>query len=321
VNCRRPTPGYNTVLENLTRILRLRLGNAALQGPKPHPLAFHPILLCRWCSPLRLRRGSVVKVLLCGGGLEQASLLLSSLTLLLIFPPTDKARTMLARFHALIRTAAFAGPLALLLISTVAVAEQQSVAGKDGADQEGFVAIFDGKSLDGWKKSEENPDSLRVEDGMIVIDGPRAHLFYDGELAPLKNFHFVAEVKTTPGSNSGIYFHTRYQESGWPKHGYECQVNISHSDPKKTSGLYGVKDVADPAVKDNEWYTQEIIVEGRRIRLILNGETMVDYTEPENKQAESRDFERRLSEGTFALQAHDPNSKVYFRNLRVKPLD
>jgi hypothetical protein len=212
-----------------------------------------------------------------------------------------------------------AGSLAAVLICSTAVAEQSSVAGQD--DPAGFVPLFDGKSLNGWKKSEENPDSLRVAEGMLVIDGPRAHLFYDGELAPLKNFHFVAEVKTTPGSNSGIYFHTRYQASGWPKQGYECQVNVSHRDPKRTSSLYGVKDIADPPVKDNEWYTQEIIVEGRRIRLILNGETMVDYTEPEDKQADSGDFDRRLSEGTFALQAHDPESKVYFRNLRVKPLD
>ncbi len=212
----------------------------------------------------------------------------------------------------------FAGSLVALLASTAATAQQ---AGSDKPDDSGFVSLFDGKSLEGWKKSEENPDSLRVEDGMIVIDGPRAHLYYDGELAPLKNFHFKAEVKTTPGSNSGIYFHTRYQPSGWPKYGYECQVNISHSDPKKTSGLYGVRDVADPGVKDNEWYTQEIIVKDRRIQLILNGKTMVDYTEPESKPAESQDFERRLGEGTFALQAHDPESKVFFRNLRVKPLD
>lgn len=187
--------------------------------------------------------------------------------------------------------------------------------------EDGFTAIFDGKSLDGWKKSEENPDSLRVEDGKIVIDGARAHLFYVGELAPFKNFHFIADVMTTPGSNSGIYFHTKYQPSGWPKYGYECQVNVSHGDPKRTSSLYGVVNIGDPPVKDNEWYRQEIIVEGRRIRLILNGETMVDYTEPEDKKSDSGDFERRLGEGTFALQAHDPNSKAYFRNLQVKPLD
>lgn len=211
-----------------------------------------------------------------------------------------------------------AGSLVALVASTAAIAQQAS---SDKQNESGFVSLFDGKTLNGWKKSEENPDSFRVEDSLIVVEGPRAHLYYDGELAPLKNFHFKAEVKTTPGSNSGIYFHTRYQPSGWPKYGYECQVNVSHSDPKKTSGLYAVRDVADPGVKDNEWYTQEIIVKGRHIQLIVNGKTLVDYTEPENKQPETSDFERRLGEGTFALQAHDPESKVFFRNLRVKPLD
>jgi len=211
-----------------------------------------------------------------------------------------------------------------IAVCTLAIASGRTSVAQDSSDgkkEAGFVSLFDGKTLDGWKKSEENPDSLRVEDGKIVIDGERAHLFYDGELAPLKNFHFIAEVMTTPGSNSGIYFHTKYQPSGWPKYGYECQVNVTHGDPKRTSSLYGVENIAAPPVKDNEWYRQEIIVEGRRVRLILNGETMVDYTEPENKAPESADFERRLGEGTFALQAHDPKSKVYFRNLRVKPLD
>ena len=191
---------------------------------------------------------------------------------------------------------------------------------KSVSKEEDFKPIFDGESLDGWKKSEENPDSLKVEDGSIVIDGERAHLYYVGELAPLKNFHFKAEVMTTPGSNAGLYFHTKYQPSGWPKYGYECQVNVSHGDPKKSSSLYGVENVAAPPVKDNEWYTQEIIVQGRNIKLILNGETMVDYTEPESKSADSANFERRLGEGTFAIQAHDPKSKCYFRNIRVKPL-
>lgn len=205
---------------------------------------------------------------------------------------------------------------ALCMITAMAVRAEEG--GKTAA---GFVPLFDGKSLNGWKKSEENPGSLKVEDGMIVIDGPRAHLFYVGDLAPFKNFHFITEVKTTPGSNSGLYFHTRYQAEGWPKYGHECQVNVTHTDPKRTSSLYGVVNIPDPPVKDNEWYTQEIVVEGHRVRLILNGQTMVDYTEPADKPAESEQFERRLGEGTFAIQAHDPDSKVYFRNMRVKKLD
>ena len=187
-------------------------------------------------------------------------------------------------------------------------------------DAEGFTSLFDGKTLSGWRTAEENTNSWKVLDGMLVCDGPRCHLFYEGDAAPFKDFHFIAEVKTTPGSNAGIYFHTKFQPTGWPKYGYECQVNVTHKDPKKTSSLYAVENIADPGVKDNEWYTQEIIVRGSRIQLKVNGKTLVDYTEPKNKQAESKQFERRLDSGTFALQAHDPDSKVYFRNLRVKKI-
>ena len=159
-----------------------------------------------------------------------------------------------------------------------------------------------------------------------MCDGERCHLFYSGSLAPMKNFHFKAEVMTTPGSNAGIYFHTKYQDKGWPKIGFECQVNVSHKDPKKTSSLYAVKNVdADTleklGVKDNQWYTQEIIVKGHHVQLIVNGTTLVDYTEPDDQKPFDKNFERILGEGTFALQAHDPKSKVYFRNLRVKKLD
>jgi hypothetical protein len=187
------------------------------------------------------------------------------------------------------------------------------------AQEEDFISLFNGKDLEGWKASE-NKESWSVQDGLIVCDGPRSHLFYVGEAAPFKDFHFVGEVMTTPGSNAGIYFHTKYQDEGWPKYGFECQVNISHSDPKKTSSLYGVENVSNPPAQDNEWYTQEIIVKGKQIILKVNGETMVDYTEAENAKSNDPNFVRLLSEGTFALQAHDPDSKVYFRNLKVKKL-
>ncbi len=183
-----------------------------------------------------------------------------------------------------------------------------------------FVELFDGKSLDGWKINE-NPKSWAIEDGCIVCQGDRSHIFYIGDKKPFKNFHFKADVKTMPNSNAGIYFHTAFQDGGWPKNGFECQVNNSYkSDPRRTSSLYSVKDVLEPAAKDNEWYTQEIIVEGKQITLKVNGKTLVEYTEPKDQEA-GKDFDRKLGEGTFALQAHDPGSKVYFKNLMVKRLD
>lgn len=186
-----------------------------------------------------------------------------------------------------------------------------------------WKSIYDGKSFQGWKKTE-NKDSWQIEDGNLVCVGERSHLFYVGEDKPFQNFEFECEVMTTPGSNAGIYFHTRLQETGWPKFGYECQVNITHSDPKKTGSLYGVVNVGaedlNGLVKDNEWYKTYIKVEGRHITIKINDKVTVDYTEEENKAAFSDAFERRLGKGTFALQAHDPKSKVYFRNLKVKRL-
>ncbi len=200
----------------------------------------------------------------------------------------------------------------LLLLTGIAL-------GQETKATDGWIEMFDGKSLKGWKASE-NADSWQVKDGQLVCAGPRSHLFYVGDGKTFKNFRFQADVKTTQGSNAGIYFHTKYQDEGWPKFGFECQVNVSHQDPKKSSSLYSVKDVADPGVKDEEWYTQEIIVQGRHVQLKINGKTMVDYTEPEGQPAFSDAFERRLGEGTIALQAHDPDSVVYFKNLRIKRL-
>jgi len=194
-----------------------------------------------------------------------------------------------------------------------------AVPGAAPGAEEGWISLFDGRSMDGWKAATENPDTWKIEDGALVCHGPRCHLFYAGDAAPFQNFHFKAEVMTTPGSNSGIYFHTKYQETGWPKQGYEAQVNLTHRDPKKSGSLYGVVNVAAPPAKDNEWHTQEILVEGKRIVIKINGQTMVDYTEPPDKQP-AGDFRRVLEGGTFALQGHDPASKVYFRNIQVKKL-
>lgn len=206
----------------------------------------------------------------------------------------------------------------LSLVPTLLVLNFVTQSSAFAEDKGEWTVMFNGKNLDGWKVNE-NPKSWQVKDGLLVCNGERAHLFYETE-HPFKNFHFKAEVKTTKGSNAGIYFHTKFQDSGWPKYGYECQVNVSHKDPKKSGGLYSVADVADPPAKDGEWYTQEIIVKGRNIKLILNGKTLVDYNEPESKEAFSKSFERRLGEGTIALQAHDPKSVVYFRNLQIKRL-
>lgn len=185
--------------------------------------------------------------------------------------------------------------------------------------EDGWVSLFNGKNLDGWTVSKENPESFQVKDGKLIIDGPRAHLFYTGKVnaAKFKNFEYKAKVFITPGSNSGLYFHTKYQDNGWPNKGYEAQVNNTHKDPKKTGGLYAVQDVMNNSpVPDNEWFDYYIKVEGKRIIIKINGKQTVDYTEPDDLNRPNR----QLSEGTFGIQAHDPKSVVHYKDIMVKVL-
>ena len=202
--------------------------------------------------------------------------------------------------------------IAACMLAGVAVAQKQS---------KGWISLFDGKTLNDWKVGD-NAASFTVDSGMIIAHGNVAHLFYDGKVGDhnFTNFHFKAEVKTKPGSNSGIYFHTAFQQGGWPSKGYEVQVNNSHTDWRRTGSLYAVQDVKEVFVKDNEWYTEEIIVEGKKVTTKITGKTVVEYTEPDNIKRSGGMEGRVLSSGTFALQGHDPNSKVYYRNIQVKIL-
>ncbi|QDU87992.1 hypothetical protein Pla175_13610 [Pirellulimonas nuda] len=190
-------------------------------------------------------------------------------------------------------------------------------------EDEGWFSVFNGKDLTGWKVSE-NPATFSVQNGELVTKGPRAHAFYVGDVggADFTNFEWKCEILTKPNSNSGMYFHTEYQEEGYPAKGHEVQVNQTHGDRRKTGGLYAVQDVMDESpVKDNEWYTQHVIVNGKRVIVKVNGKVTCDYTEPDDYTPPADRPGRQFSHGTIALQGHDPASEVHFRKLMVKPLD
>lgn len=173
------------------------------------------------------------------------------------------------------------------------------------ADKEGWITLFDGKTLDGWKASEL-PENWKVEDGAIVGRGTRSHLFYiDKEFTDLE---FKAEVKLNKGGNSGMYFRTEFME-GWPK-GYEAQVNNSHKDPKRTGSLYNFVDVTETLIADDTWWTEHIICKGNHIIIKINDKTVVDFVDEKNT----------YKSGHVALQQHDPGSVVHYRKLMVKDL-
>ena len=204
-----------------------------------------------------------------------------------------------------------------LIVSMMAIASLASL----HAQSDGWISLFDGKTLDGWKASE-NPATFSVKDGMLVVDGPRAHLYYVGPVGNhnFTNFEWKADVMTTPGSNSGMYFHTEYQETGWPSKGYEVQVNNSHTDWRRTGGLYAVVDVKEPPAKDNEWFTQHITVVGKQVTIKVNGKVTAEYTEPDTVERPAEMAGRKLGSGTIAIQGHDPKSKVFYKNIQLKVL-
>ncbi len=233
---------------------------------------------------------------------------------------------------------------ALVLLSATAL-----LAADAPQPEEGFVSLFDGKTLDGWKVGE-NADVFQVRDGMIVMECPPtthgpAHLFYVGDVNhhDFKNFDLKVDVMTFPAANSGIYFHTKYQEADWPKFGIECQVDNSHGDWRRTGSLWGIRNISwgpetppennkenvtilsKPPVTDNVWYTQEVIYQDGQVVVKLDGKTMLEYKLPQ------ADVEHKLPtpmtwlpRGTFALQGHPPMpghiSKACFKNIRVKVL-
>jgi hypothetical protein len=213
-----------------------------------------------------------------------------------------------------LRGLAFAGALA-------------SSAAPIGAAEEAWIPLFDGKTLAGWRAAE-SPASFRVVDGAIACDGPKGHLFYVGKdgRAGFEDFEASFEVKARPGANSGVFFHTAFQEKDWPAAGFEVQVDNSQGrqgdylELKMTGSLYGIRNVYKALARDDEWFTLHLTVRRPRVEVRVNGVLVVDWVEPPGPLPAGAPKVNRLGRGTFALQCHDPKSQVFYRNLRVRPL-
>ena len=170
---------------------------------------------------------------------------------------------------------------------------------------DGWVSMFDGKTLTGWK-ANERPESWTVKDGTIVGDGEASHLFW--MVRECADCEFKADVKISDGGNSGMYFRTAFGP-GFPK-GYEAQVNSSHKDPKRTGSLYNFKNIYEQLVPPDTWYNQHIIAKGNHIIILINDKPAVDYVDEKNT----------YTNGHFALQQHNKGSVVMYKNLMMKPL-
>jgi hypothetical protein len=206
--------------------------------------------------------------------------------------------------------------LGLGLAALVLTAGLAPATAEEKKDDKGWVQLFNGKDLTGWKVYPEGTGKWKVEEGLLVGSGPASHLF--SERGDYENFHYRIEAMINDGGNSGQYFRTQFG-SGFPR-GYEAQINSTGRDPIKTGSLYPGFDrslsaearkkliINDKLHKPNEWFTQEVIAKGNHIIIKVNGKVTVDFVDEKNT----------FKKGHFALQQHDPGSVVKFRKIEVK---
>jgi len=221
----------------------------------------------------------------------------------------------------------------LVTASTAAVAELTEEMKRDG-----WIAIFDGSTLEGWKPNEPGGSGgFKVENGAIVGFGGRNHLYFMEEF---QNFELKMDVKINKGGNAGVYVKSQWQDNAWPTTGFELQVNSSHGDPQKTGTLYNIVRIPKAPHGDDEWFTYHIICNGNNIEVRVNNETLYTYTDPgragpgrggqgggQGGQAQQGNLppiteqNKRIGQaGYIALQQHDPESIPYFKNIYVKKL-
>ncbi len=196
--------------------------------------------------------------------------------------------------------------------------------------ESGAQALFNGRNLSGWQ-ANVSPEAFTVVDGAIRVQatGKRAHLFFVGEgetPVRFKNFELELSARGEPEANSGIFFHTDTTTRDQMLHlakGYEVQLNSTEKEKRKTGSLYAVVDLSTSPVNETEWFRVRLRVEGPRITVFLNDSLAVDYTEPANVQRPPERAGRRLDPegGAIALQAHDPGSVFYFKDIRIRRLE
>jgi hypothetical protein len=237
--------------------------------------------------------------------------------------------------------------LGLGMLAIALLTAESRWAAADDKNGSGWVRLFNGKDLTGWKlhpapnkggivevitkeedgklvayfgklKNDKEVPLWRVEEGILIGSGPASHLF--SVRGDYENFHYRIEAKINDKGNSGQYFRTAFGP-GFPN-GYEAQINATHTDPVRTGSLYPnpglglAKYRAKITVlntaphKPDEWFTQEVIARGDHLIIKVNGKKTLDWQDPEN----------RFKRGHFALQGHDPGTVVKFKKIEVKEL-
>jgi len=198
------------------------------------------------------------------------------------------------------------------------------------AQSDGWIQLFNGKNLDGWR--HVGPGSMTVENGLIQTHGGMGLLYWTA--GPFGNCTIRVVYKMRDeNDNSGVFIRIPIEprEAWMPVHyGYEVQID-NHPELSKeddyhiTGALYSLtKPMSKPGKPGPQWNTMEITLDGPHTVVMLNGEMVTNYTEGDPVPEKKFDFEpwrgRRPLIGWIGLQNHSDNDVVFFKEVAIKPL-
>jgi hypothetical protein len=193
-----------------------------------------------------------------------------------------------------------------------------------GDDDLGFQGLFDGKTLDGWKRIGGKAEAWGVEDGKLISYGEGGGWL--GTEKPHRDFVLRLEFRLSPESNSGVYLRAPADASHISRTGMEIQL-LDEDHPRYkgikpwqyTGAIYHVAAPEKGHLKPTgEWNAMEIRAEGPHVVIALNGAKIVDDRLDRHPDLEVEHTGLKRQEGLIGLQSH--NGRVEFRNLRVKDL-
>ncbi|HLU70887.1 MAG TPA: ThuA domain-containing protein [Nonomuraea sp.] len=184
----------------------------------------------------------------------------------------------------------------------------------DCRPETGYTPLYNG-STTGW--SQAGPGSFANSDATLTSQGGMGMLWYDAK--EFGSYSLKLDWKLTGDANSGVI--VGFPATGDPQAaldtGYEVQIDATDTPDKTTGAIYGVQS-ADLAARDaalnppGQWNTYELLVEGERLQVFLNGSKINDFT--------NTDPARSLQQGHIGIQNHGPGDVVSFRDIRIKEL-
>lgn len=171
-----------------------------------------------------------------------------------------------------------------------------------------WTSLFNGRNLSGWKTHPNDKARWEVKNGILIGSGEPGLLFTQRD--DYEDVHFRVEARVSALGNSGQFFRAKYG-SATPKRydGYEAQISTAQAD-QRTGSLYNFVKITQQLHQPGQWFTQEVIVQGNHIIILLNNEKVVDFHDQANT------FRR----GHLALQQQNRNGTIEFRKVEVKEL-